>query len=280
MKYLIMVFVFLMSVFVAQAQTNRTVMVNTNGVLQKPTNFWTANSNSINSIISGTASIDWVLQNFAWIDWVVPALSEKEQSNSDIFTIGSSAQLIIPATNSSGVAAIRMARNPNFSEFTGTGIRWGITNSFFVRIITSLGTNGDIVRIILGGPAFSSTNFVAPLTGNGAGIELTNNSGTNQIRLIAHNGTTNIQTSWINAASATTSERINIGVVSSVGTINLYQSSGSKPLTLVTNISITNGPTQNAGGDNVAFSAGIIATNTNSISRSLYIYDALLRASE
>jgi hypothetical protein len=300
MKYLIAALVFFVSGFVANAQTNlRTVMTDTNGVVQRPTNFivtnrivsvttngtvanptnfWTANSNSINAVVTNAATSDWVVQNFASIDWISVADSEKETNNSSVAQLASVLQMSIPATNASGVSAIRMSRFPNYSPFTGSGIRWQITNQFWVRLGASLGTNGDIARVVLGNPQAASTNFIGAFTTNGVGLEITNNSGTNQIRLIAHNGSTNIETAWVN--TSTTTGRLNVGVVSSVGTVTLYQSADSAPLALVTNISITNGPTNAAGGNSGAFSAGIIATNTNASSRSLYIFDALLRATE
>lgn len=277
MKYLIAAIMFFASGFATQAQTNRTVMADTNGVVQRPTNFWTANSNSINAVVGSTGS-DWVLQNFASIDWISVADSEKETNNSTVNQLGSTMEMFIPATNSSGVAAIRMSRFPNYSPPTGSGIRWNITNSFWIRLVATIMTNADIARIILGNPSSSPTNFVGPLTMNGVGLEITNNNGTNQLRLIAHNGTTNIESSWIDAA--TTTGRLNVGVVSSVGTVTLYQSANSLPIALVTNISITNGPTNTAGLNSGAFSAGIIATNTNANNRSLYIFDAMLRATE
>jgi hypothetical protein len=43
MKYLIAALVFFVSGFLANAQTNRTVMADTNGVVQRPTNFFTTN---------------------------------------------------------------------------------------------------------------------------------------------------------------------------------------------------------------------------------------------
>jgi hypothetical protein len=258
--------------------TNRIVSVDTNGAITNPTNFWTVNSNSINAVVSNAATSDWVVQNFASIDWISVADSEKETNNSSVGQLGSILQMSIPATNASGVSAIRMSRFPNYSPATGTGIRWQITNQFWVRLNVNIGTNGDIARIVLGNPQSASTNFIGAFTTNGVGLEITNNGGTNQIRLIAHNGTTNIESSWINAA--TTTGRLNVGVVSSVGNVTLYQSRDSLPIALVTNISITNGPTSGVGVDSGAFSAGIIATNTNSSLRSLYIFDALLRATE
>lgn len=299
MKYLIVLFLFVFG-FTVKAQTNiRTVMVDTNGVVQRPTNFiitnrivsvatngtvanptnfWTANSNSINAVVTNAATSDWVVQNFAFIDWISVADSEKETNNSVIFPAASALQMFIPATNASGVSAIKMSRFPNYSPAAGSGIRWNITNQFWVRLGANLGTNGDIARVVLGNPQAASTNFIGAFTLNGVGLEITNNNGTNQIRLIAHNGTTNIESSWVNAS--TTIGRLNVGVVSSVGNVTLYQSRDSLPIALVTNISITNGPTNAAGGDSGAFSAGIIATNTNASSRSLYIFDALLRATE
>jgi|694.fasta_scaffold147819_2 hypothetical protein len=300
MKYLIAALVFFVSGFVANAQTNlRTVMTDTNGVVQRPTNFivtnrivsvttngtvanptnfWTANSNSINAVVTNAATSDWTLANFSSFDWVNIRDSEVESNNITLFTAGSAIQLRVVATNSSGTGALKMSRFPNYSPSTGSGIRWNITNSFFVRITASPSTNGDIVRFLLGNPQGGLSNFVAPLTNNGVGFEVTNNSGTNQIRLIAHNGSTNIETAWVNTPTVT--GRLNVGVVSSVGIVTLYQSANSAALALVTNISITNGPTNAAGGDSGTFAGGIIATNTNSIARDLYIFDALLRATE
>jgi hypothetical protein len=260
--------------------TNRIVSVNTNGAVSNPTNFWTANSNSINSVISGGAAQDWTILNFASFDWINLRDSETETNNASFFGLGSSIQFQIAGTNTNGTAAVRMARFPNYSEGTGSGIRWGITNSFFVRITAFLSTNGDVVRFLLGNPQASFSNFITPLTNNGVGFEITNNSGTNQIRIISHNGSTNVNSSWINAATALNTERLNVGIVSEVGNIFLYQSKNSEPLKLATNISITNGPTNSVGTSSGAFSGGIVATNTNDIGRSLVIYDALLRATE
>jgi len=255
--------------------TNLVVTVNSNGATTSPTNFWTANSNSINSIVGNE---DWVVQNFASIDWISVTDSERETNNSTISQLGSVIEMSIPGTNSSGVAALRMSRFPNWSPPSGSGIRWTVTNSFWVRLTTTLSTNGDIVRIMLGKSAVLSTNFIGAFTTNGVGTEIRNNNGTNQIRLIAHNGATNIESSWIDAA--TTLGRLNVGVVSAVGNVTLYQSRDSLPIALVTNISITNGPTTVVGSSSAAFYAGIIATNTNALSRSMYIFDALLRATE
>jgi len=257
--------------------TNRIVSVATNGAVENPTNFWTANSNSINSVVTNLATQDWTIANFASFDWISLRDSEQETVDSTIGGIGSNLELRINGTNSNGVAAVRMSRFPNYSPPSGTDIRWNITNSFFVRITALPSTNGDIVRFLLGNSQAAASNFIAPLTTNGVGFEITNNSGTNQIRLIAHNGSTNIETAWIN--TPTTIGRLNVGVVSSVGIVTLYQSANSLPLALVANVSITNGPT-NLASDSAAFSGGIVSTNTNSTSRFVYIYDALLRATE
>jgi hypothetical protein len=256
--------------------TNRIVSVQTSGTVSNPTNFWTANAAAINAVI--TAESQSVLGSFAYADSIDLANAEQQSDDAVFENVSQTVTMRIEATNASATAAMRMTRYANYSPLTGSGIRWNITNSFFVRLAANLFDANDRVRFVLGNDPFATNSFISSLTNSGVGFEMRKSGSDNQIRLIAHNGSTSASSAWINAS--TTTGRLNVGVVSAAGAVTLYMSRDSVPLALVTNIVITNGPTVPAGGQSGGFSGGMVTTTTNAFARTLYVFDAALEAQE
>jgi hypothetical protein len=301
MKYLIAALVFFVSGFVAQAQTNRTVMVNANGVVQRPTNFittnrivsvdtngavsnptnfWTANSNSINSVVgnvSGFNPADFVskyqIATFA-------NLATQTSGSASASATNSTAALSIPATNTDAIAGIRLIEEVNSRSSAGLGTIWGQANhSIWLRISVAPSFNG-LMRATLGHSIVSATNIGSVLTNRGIGIEVNSTNSTNlQIRIIAHDGTNSTNGQWV--AMSDIFQRFTIGIAQKTnGEVNLYIGTNYGTPAINTNATISGGPTSSGAGGNRALDVRIESTNTNSYGAGTTIYSAIVETSQ
>jgi hypothetical protein len=281
MKYLIAALVFV-SGFSAQAQTNlRTVMTDTNGVVQRPTNFivtnrivsvatngtvanptifWTANSNSINSVVASVASTNNQIFN--------RTVSSMADLSTDVtngtVTVGDSVVIAsIAATNSTGKAASRLIRDVNSLVPAGVGTLFGNDSHTTWTRIQAIPRSGTI-RVVVGNNTFFATNIAEYPTNRAIGFELTDAGGdTNQVRLIAHNGTTNTNGPWVTIGDIFQRYWIGVEQNKTNGEVRLYVGLNSTPPTNNTNATILGGPTNNAGNLLSGFDVGVFTTNTN-----------------
>jgi hypothetical protein len=253
--------------------TNRIVSVETNGTVANPTNFWTANSNSINSVVASVASTN----NQIFSRTVSSMADLSTDTVGGTTTIGdSTARAGIAATNSTGKAAFRLASGVNALIPAGGGTLFGNDSHVFWTRIESV-PRGGIVRVVLGNTTTGTTNIAEYPTNRAIGFELTDAGGdTNRVRIIAHNGATNTNGPWVNIG--TIFQRFWIGVDQNKtnGEVKLYVGVNSEAPTNNTNATITGGPTNNAGATQSSLEAGIFTTNTNAGSISLNVYSAFV----
>lgn len=303
MKYLIAVLIFFASGFTIQAQTNlRSVMVDTNGVVQRPTNFittnrivsvdtngavatpsnfWTANSNSINSVVSSISS------SFTPVDYVYKVQqyffgnNTIESNNATINDANSSLLISIASTNSNAVGAVRLIANVNSRSAAGLGTLFANDSHTAWFRLESVPRENGLARFVLGAPSNPNTNIATYPTNRAFGFELKGLGGdTNGIRLIAHNGTTNTNGPWVAIGDIFQDYIIGVRQNKTNGEISLFVGLNQSSPTINTNATILGGPTNNADNLQNALEVGLFATNTNSISISLQINAALVEISD
>jgi hypothetical protein len=294
MKYLIGI-LFLISGFSANAQTNvRAVVVDTNGVLQKPTNFitanrivsvetngvvanptnfWTANSNSINSVVVVSPYLsDRVFNRYI----TTFANLRTDVVNGSVSATNSFANAGINATNSSGKAALILKSAINNVAPAGVGTRFGADKHFLWIGMDFLVRENGLLRVVLGDNQNSSTNIAEYPTNRAIGFEITESGGTNQVRIIAHNGTTNTNGPWVAVGDFTQRYLIGVEQNNTNGEVKLYVAANAAAPTNNTNATITGGPTNNAPNAFSALSAGLFTTNTNAGNISFNISSAFV----
>ena len=302
MKYIIATLLFVLG-FSAQAQTNlRTVMVNTNGVVQRPTNFiatnrivstdtngsvanptnfWTANSDSINSVISNSST-------FGGIDLIYKIQQSffegltTETLNGSVVSSNSTVNLSISGTNSNGIAAIRLIGLVNSELPQGVGTLFGSdSHASWIRFSATPRENG-LVRFVLGRTFAGVTNIAEYPTNSAVGFELRSLSGsaTNEIRLIAHNGTTNTNGPWVAVATLFRRQTIGVEQNKTNGQVRLWVGEGASRPVVNTNATISGGPTNNAPENNSALGVGLFTTNTNAAGIGIDVFSALVEITD
>jgi hypothetical protein len=264
MKLLIAIF-FLISGFSANAQTNlRAVMVDTNGVVQKPTNFLTANS--ISASTNDVISIFARMRGAGVWDMPVPYATVVITNGTTSFgSANYSRQLSTSQSNSS----IFVNANPSGVRFSRGASIFGIDWSRPVWLIAAVevnATSNAVARLQLGGQNFNSTNpFIGSLSNvtnsNLQGMGLIFSNG-NVFVEANHSGTNHSVSSSIGTYNTTFGSRVDIKLRSSgTNSIAVYFNN-----TLVTNLAF--GPTNNASNLGQTWNASINSgdsTNLNSI---------------
>ena len=302
MKYLIAALLVFVSGFGVQAQTNRTVMVDTNGVVQRPTNFiatnrivsvgtngtvanptnfWIANSNSINSVIGNASTfggIDLIyrIQQSFFSDLTIEIL------NGSVGVANSTANLGSAGTNSNAISAIRLIDKVNSEAYQGAGTLFGNdSHTTWIRFEALPRENG-IMRFVLGNVFTRSTNIAEYPTNRAIGFELRSLSGssTNEVRLIAHNGTTNTNGSWVTVSTVFRRQTIGVEQNKTNGQVRLWVGEGATRPTVNTNATINGGPTNNAVGAESALEVGLFTTNTNSSTIGLNVFSSLVEITD
>jgi hypothetical protein len=128
----------------------------------------------------------------------------------------------IAATNSSGKAATRLIRNVNSSVAGGVGTLFGNDNHALWTRIEATPRSGS-VRVILGNSTSTTTNIAEYPTNRAIGFELSDVGGeTNQIRLLAHNGTTNTNGPWVAVGTVFNKYWIGVEQNKTNGEVKLY----------------------------------------------------------
>jgi len=251
----------------AIAQTNyKTVMVDTNGVLYKPTNFWTANSVQLQTISIGLGQTFSKSRVANFVDLLTVNTNCTTGVQSGWFSSYAGGAV------ASGFSGTRLIRYVLGAPLAGGGLHWGALSyrATFDMGVTMSRTN-NIARFLLGDgigtPA--QTPSVA-----GIGCEVRGNSGTNQIRLVAHNGTTLTNGTWVNLGVAS---RYIVSILSRTnGAVQLYVAegnSGSIPA-INTNATISGGPTSDGSASDANLSCSLTIGGTNASTSVLDVYAA------
>jgi len=255
--------------------TNRIVSVDTNGSVNNPTNFWTANSNSINSVVSNTAT-SYLNDRIFNRQIATFANLRSDTVNGAAAATNSFASLSIASTNSSGKAALILISGINNAPLAGVGTRFSNDSHFFwIKMEFVVRSNG-IFRAVLGDNQNSSTNIADYPTNHAVGFEIVENNGTNQARLIAHNGTTNTNGPWVSVGNFAQKQLFGVEQNKTNGEVKLYLGLDNANPTNNTNATIAGGPTNNAANAIAALSVVVSTTNTNSGNISVNINSAFV----
>jgi hypothetical protein len=240
------------------------VLVNTNGIIVKPTNFLSANNilNSTNDIISIFARM-----RGAGV-WNMPVPYATGVITNGTASFGSSGyfrRISATASNSS----IFINANPNGVRFSRgesqSGIEWS-RPVWLISALTVNATSNAVARLQLGGQEFNSTNpFIGSLTNvansSFQGMGLTFSNG-NIFVEANHGGTNHSVSSSIGTYNTNNGSRVDVKLRSSgTNSITVYFNN-----TFVTNLAF--GPTNNSGDTAVTWNVSIISqdsTNFNYI---------------
>ena len=262
--------------------TNRIVSVATNGTVSNPTNFWTANSNSINAVVAANSTSFTPSDSVYRVQQYFFGNNTKELSNSTIFDIGSNLSISIAATNANAIGAVRLIGDVNSSGTGGVGTRFANdSHTAWIRLEPLPRENG-LMRFVLGLQNNLSTNLASYPTNHAIGFELRSLSGslTNEVRLIAHNGTTNTNGPWIVIGDVFQDYTLGVSQNKTNGQIRLFVGVNQGTPTLNTNATILGGPTNNGVGGNSALEVGVFTTNTNSGSVNLRVDASLVEIAD
>ena len=251
--------------------TNRIVSVDTNGSVNNPTNFWTANSNSIVSMSQ--------IENTTFTRRYATFASLQTQTNALGGAMGaenSEISAFMPNTNASGFYAIRLMRSINSRRPAGVGTQFGADDhEMWVQIEGNIAESSYMFRSVLGNFSFG-TNFGEYPTNHAFGFEMrTKTNDNHEVRLIAHNGTTNTNGTWTEIGSIFDRHWIGVKQNKTNGQITLFHSSKFNP-TNNTNATILGGPTNSAGTEFGAWDFRLETTNTNAINSSINVYGAFI----
>lgn len=281
MKYLLsLIFLFAFGVSGFSQSNFSAVMSDTNGSIQRPTNFWTANSNSINSIVSNASTFGGI--NLVYkIQQAFFANQTIEQVNSSVSITNAAAILSIASTNTNAIASTRLIGRVNSESSQGSGTLFGNdSHVIWTRFEASPRENG-LMRMVLGNFTSRDTNIAEYPTNRAVGFELRRLSGdTNEVRLIAHNGTTNTNGPWVAVATVFRRQTIGVEQNKTNGQVRLWVGESASLPTINTNATISGGPTNNAGGLQSALEVGLFTTNTNAGSIGVNVFSALVEITD
>lgn len=297
MKYYVAAFIAILTAVQALGQTNlRTVMVNSNGVIEKPTNFnsanrfvitdsnngsvlypsnfWTNNASAILSVIGSLDQLDPPTQRAV----LGTGLASMVTNGGTVSLTNSYAKLTTPSTNASAFAALRLmaeagSRNPN-----GVGTTWAsFNNEFYVTAQYAMNTESNKFRVVVGNFQYSSTNIATIPTSHAVGYEVMVDTNDDLlVRLIAHNGTTLTNGPFVSLApNGDIYQRYTIGVSvnKTNGVCSLLIGTNSLPISVISAAQII-GPTNNASGNYDSFDIGIFNAETGGIGGNVQITDA------
>lgn len=249
---------------------NRIVTATTNGEVANPTNFWSANSNSINAVVSNSANPLSVLTNLLEVPDRFRNLSHAMASSlvgagaihSSLVDGRLDVRIVNGDTNAR--ANVRVNRNGPWNGISGnSGINWGRTFSVSASGGKTMSTNNQNRAFLILG-AGTSDNDV-PTNGNFVGLQWTN--ATNAQVIISSNGviTTNgnIATSaaadfflWIDHKTNGT------GDIYYAERLSATNAATEKPS--VASFSYTNGPTAVSSNSQTSLTFGLVTVVSNS----------------
>jgi len=306
MKYYIAALMFAFGAVSAFGQTNlRTVMVNSNGVVERPTNFI-----STNGIVTANTTNGSVLSPTNFWNNIVPTNFWASNSSNIISTLGIGAAgaqttqkamlalgLLATATNgafaiitnsfvsvqssptnAASSAAIRLMAQAGSRVPNGVGTTWAsLNNEFWVTAQYSIGGTNNRIRVVVGNDENTLTNVAAYPIAQAVGYEvLVDTNSDLRVRLIAHNGTTATNGPFVSfAPSGDIFQRYTIGVKvnKTNGACSLFVGTNSFPPVEIPSAQII-GPTNNGIGGDGAFDIGAFNTQTNAIGATATVFDA------
>jgi hypothetical protein len=244
----------------AFAQGLTGVMVNSNGVVQRPTNFMVANNIATNQGV--LVDFSYPIGTANLITYVQGANTGAGGTNGYVFfgTDGTT-------TNAQGL--VRLLGAVNNMGTGGVGTDWRDEMNFVFTLdglIRSTAT-GSQWRTVIGVYGVSTgTNIAAYPTNRAIGLELesgTTGSLTNRVRLIAHNGTTNTNGPWVDLGDIFQRYNIIIKHKGTNGIVELWHSLNYNQPTNNTNATISGAPTAAGGPLLNAWDAGIFQPTNN-----------------
>lgn len=242
----------------------KAVMVDESGVVQRPANFWSANSQASYNRHDVTFANLLVQTNDGGI---------ANMTNSQL-------SISLQSTNATSRGAFRVMDIANGRPSAGVGTAWANDSHAFWIVMDCVARGTDVFRSV-GGNDTAGTNIAAYPTQRAVGFEMglageSGGTGTNRVRLIAHNGTSSTNGPWVNVG--TWFDRYTIGVLhnKSSGEVRLVVGVNSAPPALNTNATITGGPTNNGATSDSAWEIGMFSTQTNASAAGVSIYSAWL----
>jgi len=267
-----MILKLLILVLLASASTGlaqlKAVMVDDSGVVQRPQNFWSANSQSSDNRTDAT---------FA-------NLATRQSGNGIAILTNSQINVALSDTNADSISAVRLMATANARPNAGAGTLWNSDSHAFWIVFDCIPRGSDTFRVVAGNSAFSTNIASSPIT-RAVGFEMglageNAGTGTNRVRLIAHNGTTLTNGPWVNVGNWF--DRYTIGVLQnkSTGEVRLMVGVNSSAPSFITNAAISGGPTNNAGNGEGAWEVGMFSTQTNSGAAGAGIYAAWLNVTD
>jgi hypothetical protein len=249
----------ILSATLAVAQTNRTVIVNTNGTVIRPTNFVDVN----------------FVQSVRFTPKRQPAsfLNSITQTNAGTVEVQGNFVALALSTNANALAAIRATKFVDNLLYAGGGTQFAIRGHELWFDVEILPRAGSLVAQV-GNNSYGTTNVGSQLSSHGFGVEiagtLTNDNV--KVRLIAHNGTNYHTGSYVEIGSLY--NRFTIGAKRQTnGVVQLFVGTQFGLPTERTNATITNGPTQSAANQMAAFDFRMFSSSTNSSSSGAQIFD-------
>jgi hypothetical protein len=254
------------------SQTNvfSAVMANNSGQIHKPTNFWAANASAVNSIVTNQTTIN-LSQLFATTRFattfagVATSLSGMSIGNEPGWF-----EMFSPGSNSVASGQAMLMRYVLSGQATGAGLQFGTRNyALVVDLATSTEATNNIVRCAIGNTFVDA----GTLTGSGIGFEIRTDGGTNQIRVIAKNGTNALASSgWIGIGGP---NRTVVSVESRTnGQVSLSTSQGITGELPTVRTNISGGPTSPIGSGTSHVNLGLFITTTNALTRYVAVYGA------
>lgn len=249
---------------------NRIVTVTTNGEVANPTNFWSANSNSINLVVSNSANPLSVLTNLLEAPDRFRNLSHAMSSS--LVGAGAVHSLLVDGRldvrivngDTNARANVRVNRNGPWNGISGnSGINWGRAFSVSASGGKTMSTNNQNRSFLILG-AGTSDNDV-PTNGNFVGLQWTNATNAQVIigsnSVITTNG--NIATSaaadfflWIDHKTNGT------GDIYYAERLSATNAATEKPS--VASFSYTNGPTAVSSNSQTSLTFGLVTVISNS----------------
>lgn len=264
----------------AQTNTISTVMVDSNGYIYRPSNFWSANADDIIALLPSNnapeLNVDFArtltTSRFATTFAGVPTVT----TNVSIGNEPGWFHMYSLATNATASGRVLLMRYVFAGESSGAGLNFGQVN---YRFVVDLGVNvvssNNVFRFTVG---TTMNDYGNPLSSSGIGFEINTHSNTNSIRLICHDGTSGSESGWVSLGYFQRTVVVLESQTNGQVTLSTVQgASGSMPI-VRTNIS--NGPTQAIGAGNSTLGAGLFISTTNSGSRSFSVYGVAAQIAE
>jgi hypothetical protein len=233
------------------------VMADTNGMIVRPSNFYA--------------------EPWSYYPVTFSSLLTRQTGDGEATVTNSRASVRVTQFDNSGSAAVRFSDTVAHLGPSGAGTAFATRRFTAWVLLDAVPRVNGIARVVVGNDNQSISNVAIRPTTEFVGYEIRETSGnTNEIRIIAHNGTTAVNSSWVTLGSLF--DQYSIGVESSRGTVKLWAGVlPSKPSVIAT---ITNGPSSNADIGDSAFDFGLFASNTNVSAIGATVYNAWIQVLE